>query len=137
MSPSAAQQIQRLREQIRHHDRRYYAESQPEISDRDYDQLLNELGLLEKSHPDLMTPDSPTQRVGGEPMPSLTSVQHRQPMLSIENTYSVADLTTWGRRVEKLLDGSCVEWLLELKIDGVAVSLTYEDGVLVRGVTRG
>ena len=137
MSPSAAQQIQRLREQIRHHDRRYYAESQPEISDRDYDQLLNELGLLEKSHPDLMTPDSPTQRVGGEPMLSLTSVQHRQPMLSIENTYSVADLTTWGRRVEKLLDGSCVEWLLELKIDGVAVSLTYEDGVLVRGVTRG
>jgi len=137
---SAARQIERLREQIRHHDRKYYVEAAPEISDRDYDRLLAELREFEAKHPELVVADSPTQRVGDEPVPELESVRHRLPMLSIDNTYSAADLATWGRRVEKLLqesDSGPIEWVLELKIDGVAVSLTYEHGLLVLGATRG
>jgi DNA ligase (NAD+) len=140
VTASAARQIERLREQIRHHDRKYYVEAAPEISDRDYDRLLADLRALEEKHADLVTADSPTQRVGDEPVPSLQSVRHRLPMLSIDNTYSAADLATWGHRVEKLLHESgteTIEWVLELKIDGVAVSLNYEDGLLVLGATRG
>jgi DNA ligase (NAD+) len=140
VTASATRQIERLREQIRHHDRKYYVEAAPEISDRDYDRLLADLRALEEQHPELVAADSPTQRVGDEPVPELESVQHRLPMLSIDNTYSAADLATWGRRVEKLLqesDSGPIEWVLELKIDGVAVSLTYEDGLLVLGATRG
>ncbi len=140
MTASAARQIERLREQIRYHDRKYYVEAAPEISDRDYDHLLTELRGLEEKHPELVAADSPTQRVGDEPVPSLDSVRHRLPMLSIDNTYSAADLATWGRRVEKILHESKagpIEWVLELKIDGVAVSLTYEHGLLVLGATRG
>ena len=140
MTTSAARQIERLREQIRHHDRKYYVEAAPEISDRDYDRLLADLRALEEKHPELVAADSPTQRVGDEPVPELESVRHRLPMLSIDNTYSAADLSTWGRRVEKLLeesDSGPIEWVLELKIDGVAVSLTYEHGLLVLGATRG
>ena len=127
MTTSAARQIERLREQIRHHDRKYYVEAAPEISDRDYDHLLADLRALEEKHPELVAADSPTQRVGDEPVPELESVRHRLPMLSIDNTYNAADLATWGRRVEKLLeesDSGPIEWVLELKIDGVAVSLT-------------
>jgi DNA ligase (NAD+) len=140
VTTSAARQIERLREQIRHHDRKYYVEAAPEISDRDYDRLLAELRALEAHHPDLVVADSPTQRVGDEPVPELESVRHRLSMLSIDNTYSAADLATWGRRVEKLLqesDAGPIEWVLELKIDGVAVSLTYEHGLLALGATRG
>ena len=140
MTASATKQIDRLREQIRHHDRKYYVEAAPEISDRDYDRLLADLRALEEKYPELVTPDSPTQRVGDEPVPSLKSVRHRLPMLSMDNTYSPQDLATWGQRVEKLLHESeeePIEWVLELKIDGVAVSLTYEDGLLVLGATRG
>jgi DNA ligase (NAD+) len=140
VTASAARQIERLREQIRYHDRKYYVEAAPEISDRDYDHLLTELRGLEEKHPELVAADSPTQRVGDEPVPSLDSVRHRLPMLSIDNTYSAADLATWGRRVEKILHESKagpIEWVLELKIDGVAVSLTYEHGLLVLGATRG
>jgi DNA ligase (NAD+) len=103
VTASAARQIERLREQIRHHDRKYYVEAAPEISDRDYDRLLADLRALEEKHPELVAADSPTQRVGDEPVPELESVRHRLPMLSIDNTYSAADLATWGRRVEKLL----------------------------------
>jgi len=140
VTASAARQIERLREQIRHHDRKYYVEAAPEISDRDYDRLLADLRALEERHPELVVADSPTQRVGDEPVPELESVRHRLPMLSIDNTYSAADLGTWGSRVEKLLQDSgtkTIEWVLELKIDGVAVSLTYEHGLLVLGATRG
>ena len=140
MTASAARQIERLRQQIRHHDRKYYVEAAPEITDREYDRLLEELRRLEERHPDLVAADSPTQRVGDEPMPALHAVQHRLPMLSIDNTYSPQDLAAWGRRVEKLLGESStdpIDWVLELKIDGVAVSLTYERGVLSLGATRG
>ncbi len=143
MTAVARTRVERLREQIRHHDRKYYVEAAPEISDRDYDRLIDELRELESKHPELIMPDSPTQRVGDEPVPGLQPVRHRVPMLSIDNTYSIDDLAAWGRRVEKLLhegDEHAVEpirWVLELKIDGVAVSLTYDGGGLTRAATRG
>ena len=143
MTASPATRIARLRDAIRHHDRKYYVEAAPEIADRDYDRLVDELRELERAHPELVTPDSPTQRVGDEPIPELQPVHHRRPMLSIDNTYSAADLAAWGRRVEKLLhegqEGGRepIEWVLELKIDGVAVSLTYEAGRLALAATRG
>jgi len=141
VTASAASRISHLREQIRHHDRKYYVEAAAEISDREYDRLVDELRDLEAKHPDLVTPDSPTQRVGDEPVPELQPVRHRVPMLSIDNTYSAEDLATWGRRVEKLLSEAGaegpVEWVLELKIDGVAVSLAYEAGQLALAATRG
>ena len=141
MTASAASRISRLREQIRHHDRKYYVEAAAEISDREYDRLIDELLELESQHPDLVTSDSPTQRVGDEPVPELQSVRHRVPMLSIDNTYRVDDLATWGKRVEKLLTEAGatgpVEWVLELKIDGVAVSITYDTGLLALAATRG
>jgi DNA ligase (NAD+) len=138
---AAAATIAGLRAEIRHHDRKYYVEAAPEISDRDYDRLVTELRQLEERHPDLVTPDSPTQRIGDEPVPELRPVRHRVPMLSIDNTYSVADLAAWGERVERLLRGGDepepISWVLELKIDGVAVSLTYDAGLLALAATRG
>jgi len=137
----AARQIADLRDQIRHHDRLYYIAAAPAISDLEYDRLLEQLRELEQDHPDLVTPDSPTQRVGGEPVSDLQSVRHRLPMLSIDNTYNTADLQAWGRRAEKLLrdagDTRAIGWVLELKIDGVAVALTYEAGRLSLAATRG
>ena len=136
-----ARQLADLRDQIRHHDRLYYVEAAPEISDLAYDRLLEQLRQLEQAHPDLVTPDSPTQRVGGEPVADLKSVRHRLPMLSIDNTYSTADLQAWGKRTEKLLrdagDTRPIDWVLELKIDGVAIALTYEAGQLRLAATRG
>ena len=141
MKASVAARVAELRAAIRRHDRKYYVEAAPEISDREYDRLVDELRGLEATHPDLITPDSPTQRVGDEPVPQLRPVRHRVPMMSIDNTYSAADLAAWGQRVEKLLAdaGSTepVEWVLELKIDGVAMSLTYDAGRLALAATRG
>jgi len=139
---SAAAEIERLRALIRHHDRLYYVDAAPGISDRDYDALVARLRALEESHPELVTVDSPTCRVGGEPVAELRSVTHRSAMLSIDNTYDTDDLLAWGRRVEKLLAAEgvaadAVHWVLELKIDGVAVSLRYDDGRLVGAATRG
>jgi DNA ligase (NAD+) len=141
VTTSAASRIAKLREEIRRHDRRYYVEAAPEISDRDYDRLVDELRDLEVKHPELVTPDSPTQRVGDEPVPELQPVRHRVPMMSIDNTYGADDLAAWGKRVEKLLADAGhtepVEWVLELKIDGVAMSLTYGSGRLALAATRG
>jgi len=141
VTASAATRVEKLRDEIRRHDRKYYVEAAPEITDRDYDRLVDELRALEAKHPDLVTPDSPTQRVGDEPVPDLRPVRHRVPMMSIDNTYGADDLAAWGRRVEKLLaesghDGP-IEWVLELKIDGVAMSLRYGDGLLALAATRG
>ena len=137
----AAKHITDLREKIRHHDRLYYNESQPEISDLEYDRLVEELQQLETDNPSLITPDSPTQRVSGEAIDSLDSVRHRIPMLSIGNTYNTRDLKAWGARTKKHIqetgDQDPVRWVLELKIDGVAASLVYDSGVLTRGATRG
>ena len=137
MAADVAQEIVRLREQIRHHDYKYYVEAKPEIGDLDYDRLIQQLKKLEAQHPDLVTPDSPTQRIGDQPVVGLVQVEHRAPMLSIENTYSIEDLRKFGERTAKLLGGEPISWAVELKIDGVAVALIYEDGRLVRGVTRG
>ena len=137
MPADSAAEIARLREEIRHHDYLYYVAAAPEISDRQYDRLIERLKKLEAEHPDLITPDSPTQRVGDQPVEGLEQVEHRVPMLSIENTYSIEELKKFGERVAKLLPGEKIEWVVELKVDGVAVSLIYEDGRLVHGITRG
>ena len=137
MSASAQAEIAKLREQIRCHDYKYYVEAAPEISDRQYDRLLERLKELEVKHPELITPDSPTQRIGDQPVAELPQAEHRVPMLSIDNTYSVAELREFGARVAKRLPGEEIAWVVELKVDGVAVSLIYEHGLLVRGLTRG
>ncbi len=129
--------IDELRRHIRHHDRLYYVDAKPEISDREYDQLYAELKQLEDKHPELVTPDSPTQRVGGAPIDGFKTVRHRQPMMSIDNTYNADELREFDRRVRKALGGEAVIYVVELKIDGVAMSLTYENGVFTVGATRG
>jgi len=138
MSDSVRQQAEKLREQIRYHERKYYVENAPEITDFEFDTLMKRLEAIERDHPELVSPDSPTQRVGGEPVDKFAVVEHRVPMLSIDNTYSPAELREFDRRVHRgLADGAEPVYVAELKIDGVAVSLWYENGVLVQGATRG
>ena len=137
MSDKNHDRLTELRDQIRYHNRLYYVESRPEISDLEYDRLMEELQQLEAQHPEWITPDSPTQRVGDEPVKYLESVAHRLPMLSIDNTYSIEELMRFGERTQKLLEGEPIEWVVELKIDGAAVSIVYEEGLLARAVTRG
>lgn len=131
------QQLGTLREQIRFHDRKYYLEAAAEISDLEYDKLLAQLKQIESEHPDLVTPDSPTQRIGDQPVEHLSPVDHRLPMLSIDNTYNLQELEKYASRVANLVDDEEIPWVVELKIDGVAASVIYEDGLLVCGVTRG
>lgn len=132
-----ALRLEALRNEIRYHDQKYYVEAAPQITDRAYDKLIDELKTLEARYPDLVTPDSPTQRVGESPVSELTQVAHRVPMLSIENTYSIEELRNFLTKTEAELAGETVEWVVELKIDGVACAVLYEDGVLSRAVTRG
>jgi DNA ligase (NAD+) len=138
---SAAGRAAELRREIEHHNRLYYARDEPEISDADYDELLNELRALEAENPDLVTPDSPTQRVGAAPLSKFEPARHRQPMLSLANARNEDELRAWDVRVRNLLakerDVVELEYVTEPKIDGLAISLLYEDGVLVRGATRG
>lgn len=126
-----------LRKEIDEHNYRYYVEARPTISDRDFDRLLDELKALEAEHPELVTPDSPTQRVGGQPIDGFQTVTHRLPMLSIDNSYNADELRDFDRRIRKLLPGEAVTYVLEPKIDGVAISLTYEAGRFTVGATRG
>lgn len=133
----AKQRIARLSDQIRHHDRQYYLLAEPEITDLEYDRLINELKQLESQYPELVLVDSPTQRIGDQIVGDLKSVEHRLPMLSIENTYSLQELADFLSRAQKAVGGRKLSWVLELKIDGVAASVIYEDGVLVRAATRG
>ena len=130
--------IEDLREQVRYHNRRYHVEDTPEISDAEYDALYSELEALEGEHPELVTPDSPTQRVGDEPVEGFEEVRHAVPMLSLANARKVEDLREWDARVRRLLgDDESPRYVTERKIDGLAVSLRYEDGRFVRGATRG
>jgi len=135
--PSDAERIRKLRDEIRRHDYLYYVQARPEISDRQYDSLMDELKKLEADHPELVTPDSPTQRVGGEPIEGFRTVTHAVGMLSIDNTYSSEELAEFDRRVRKALGDAEFHYLVDPKIDGVAVSLRYESGVLAMAVTRG
>jgi len=127
----------RLVSEVREHDHAYYVLARPAVSDQEYDQLYRELADLETEFPELATSDSPTQRVGGQPLAGFAPVHHAVPMLSLENSYSEAELMDFVRRVQRLLPGETLEWSVEPKIDGVAVSLRYEDGRLVLGATRG
>ncbi|MCI0342687.1 MAG: NAD-dependent DNA ligase LigA [Planctomycetales bacterium] len=134
---SERERYERLKREIARHDRLYFVEARPEISDRDYDRLVEELKVLEAAHPDWVTPDSPSQRVGGEPIADFETVEHRVPMLSIENTYAEEGLREWDERVRKLLESVPPSYVAEPKVDGVAIALHYEGGLFARGATRG
>src|SRR5262245_15887578 len=136
-SSSPRERAEELRRLIEHHNYLYYVEAKPEISDRDFDFLLKDLEQIEKEHPELITPDSPTQRVGGQPIEGFATVRHRLPMLSIDNTYNENELHEFDRRVRKVLGKEPVTYVVELKIDGVAISLTYENALFAVGATRG
>ena len=135
--PSFKTEIESLREQLRHHDELYYVHDSPEIADAEYDALLSRLKELEQQHPELITPDSPTQRVSGRPAEGFTEVVHRRPMLSLDNSYNLDELRAFDERCRRLADGRGFEYVAELKIDGLSISLHYEDQLLVRGLTRG
>jgi DNA ligase (NAD+) len=132
-----AERLRKLREEIEYHNYRYYVLDDPVISDVEFDSLMKELISLEDEHPELVTEDSPTQRVGALPITAFVQVVHRSPMMSLANTYSLQELKAFDVRVRKALPGETVEYVAELKIDGLAVSLTYEDGYFARGATRG
>lgn len=134
---TAAREIEKLREEIRRHEELYYVQDSPEISDREYDQLIERLQKLELENPEYLTPDSPTQRVGGRPAEGFAEVVHRRPMLSLDNSYNIDELRAFDQRCQKLADGRAPDYVAELKIDGLSISVHYENGFLVRGVTRG
>jgi len=131
------QRIEKLREVINHHNYRYYVLDSPEISDAEYDELMRELQQLEAEHPELVTPDSPTQRIGAPPVEAFGVVEHPQPLLSLTNAFSYEELAAWHKRVSNLLGRHQFDLVCEPKIDGLAVALTYVDGLLVTGATRG
>ncbi|MGR3173827.1 MAG: NAD-dependent DNA ligase LigA [Candidatus Scalindua sp.] len=164
MNKKVIENIENLRSKIRYHDGKYYVENMPEISDYEYDQLMKELEKLESTYPQLISPDSPTQRVSGEPVSKFTSIEHSIPMLSIENTYSEEELRAFDKRIRRILKDACqndpsarqndvvgqvparadnvglvneIEYVVELKIDGIAITLWYENGIFMRGATRG
>jgi DNA ligase (NAD+) len=139
---AVARKIDKLRNELRRHEHLYYVLDAPEVSDAEYDALMNELKKLESAHPDLVTPDSPTQRVGGKPAEGFKKAQHSRPMLSLDNAYSAEELADWDRRVHELAGKLPVEYTAELKLDGLSVALTYEAAPnggcrLTMGLTRG
>lgn len=136
-SRSIEKTIKKLRDDIRRHDELYYLQENPEISDREYDALIEQLRELENQHPQLITPDSPTQRVAGRAAEGFPEFVHRVPMLSLDNSYNIDELRAFDERCRKLGDGKSPEYVAELKIDGLSLSVHYQDGVFVRGVTRG
>src|SRR6267378_5376695 len=131
------QKIEGLREKVRYHEYLYYVLDNPEISDAEFDTLMQQLKDLESEHPSLVTPDSPTQRVGGKPREGFVKVRHSTPMLSLDNTYNEEELRAWERRGHELTGRKDVNYVCELKLDGMSLSLGYDDGRLVRGITRG
>ncbi|GAI41776.1 unnamed protein product, partial [marine sediment metagenome] len=129
------QRIRELREIINYHNYRYYVLDSPEISDAEYDELMRELKQLEAQHPELITPDSPTQRIGAPPVEAFGVVEHPEPLLSLANAFSYGELAAWHKRATNLLEGRRFDLVCESKIDGLAVALTYVDGLLVTGAT--
>ena len=136
-SPPSGKKIEALRERIRHHEYLYYVLDTPELSDAEFDALMNELKRIEAAHPELITPDSPTQRVGGKPREGFVKAKHSSPMLSLDNAYSEEELRDWERRVHELSGRTDLEYMCELKLDGMSLALIYKDGRLERGITRG
>ncbi|MDA0302304.1 MAG: NAD-dependent DNA ligase LigA, partial [Chloroflexi bacterium] len=134
---AAGARVEELRAQIRYHDHRYYTLQQPEIGDTQYDLLLRELRDLEERFPDLVTPDSPTQRVSGEATVEFAPVQHREPMLSLANVFNAEELAAWHARAVRRIEREDLRFVCEPKIDGLAISLVYEGGRFVQGATRG
>src|SRR6202049_1909043 len=137
MAKDLHKKLEALREQIRQHEYRYYVLDDPEISDAQFDQLMNELKKIEDENPELVTPDSPTQRVGGKPREGFLKAPHSSPMLSLDNTYNVDDLRNWERRIHELSGRKDIDYVCELKLDGMSLALQYENGRLARGITRG
>jgi DNA ligase (NAD+) len=134
--------LEQLRDEIRRHEELYYVHSDPEITDEAFDELMKELQALEQQFPDLVTPDSPTQRVAGRPVEGFATAEHLEPMLSLDNAYTEEELRAFDERVRKgagpaLAQGAAIDYVAELKIDGLSIALTYDDGLLTRGVTRG
>src|SRR3989440_5278473 len=137
MSPGdPVERVRELRAAIEHHSYRYHVRDDPEVSDAEDDALMRELPALEAEHPELVTPDSPTQRVGAPPSSLFAAVTHPSPMWSLDNAFTFEELVAWGKRVEKVLGASADYWC-ELKVDGAAVNLTYEGGWLATASTRG
>jgi DNA ligase (NAD+) len=129
-------EIQRLTDELNHHNHLYYVESNPQISDFEFDQLLLKLQQLEDAHPELASDLSPTKRVGGDITKKFETIRHRFPMLSLSNSYSEEEIIEWGNRIKKSIE-TPVEYVCELKYDGVAIGISYLDGKLLRAVTRG
>ena len=136
-APAIAKKIEALREKIRHHEHLYYVLDNPELTDAEFDALMNDLKRIEAEHPELITLDSPTQRVGGKPREGFAKAKHSSPMLSLDNAYSEEELRDWERRVHELSGRSDVEYMCELKLDGMSLALVYADSRLERGITRG
>jgi DNA ligase (NAD+) len=130
-------ELEQLREQIRYHDERYYTHSSPEISDYEYDQLMNRLREIEAAYPELITLDSPSQRVSGRPVAGFEPYRHKRPMISLDNTYSEDELLEWNERCNKLAADRKFDYVTELKIDGLSISVSYKGSLIIRGVTRG
>ncbi len=133
----ARKEIERLRELIRYHEYKYYVEAQPEISDYEFDMLMKRLEALEAQFPELITPDSPTQRVGEQPLEGFPTAEHHPPMLSLENVYSYEEFLEYHNRVKRMLSGEDVEYVVEMKIDGVSIAVQYENGIYTKAITRG
>ncbi len=135
--PQAAIRAKGLRDEIKHHEKKYYVDNDPQISDSEFDRLVKDLQGLEERFPDLITPESPTQRVGEKPVEGFPTVRHKLPMLSMDNAYSVEELAEFEARVRKLLPGQIIKYVTELKIDGLGISILYRDGKYAQAVTRG
>jgi DNA ligase (NAD+) len=133
----ASQKIQNLRTSIKYHEKKYYVDNDPQISDYEFDTLVKELEKLEKQFPDLITPESPTQRVGEQPVAGFESVEHRTPMLSLDNCYSIEELREFEERIKRIIPGEKIEYVAELKIDGLGISVIYRDGKYSQAVSRG
>src|SRR5579862_5266074 len=137
MPRDVATRIEKLRETLRHHERLYYVLDQPTITDAEYDALMRELRDLETAHPELLTADSPTQRVGGKPREGFVKVPHSAPMLSLDNALDEGELRDFDRRVRELLRGAEFRYVTELKMDGLSMAVHYRDGQFTQAVTRG
>jgi len=133
----ATQKIEKLRKEIKYHEKKYYVDNDPQISDYAFDLIVKELDKLEKQFPELITPESPTQRVGEQPLEGVASVKHRTPMLSLDNCYSEEELKEFEERIEKIIPAEKIEYVAELKIDGLGISVIYRDGKFSQAVTRG